>query len=152
MGIHTYSLDDEVAKRFKNQTPSQEASKVLEQLIRDYLDDKPEKNIQIDLNSLSLSDSQRELLDAMVDRNFSEKTTNSLFNLAKKHGIYGRSHHFGEGMKSLIQNDEIPYTRNKNGNIVADEVDCDCGASFYFNTLVGNESKCPNCGQVILEL
>lgn len=150
MGIHTYSLDDEVARKFKEETPSQETSKVLEHLMKEYLDEAPDQNIQVDLQKISLSDAQRDFLEALVDRNIKQKTTNSLLHLAKKRGIYGRSHHFGEGLSTIVEHSEIPYVRSSNGKIVTDEVTCSCGASSYFHILVDNDMKCPGCEKVIV--
>ena len=152
MTVKTYSLDEEVAEKFKQETPQQETSKVLEQLMRDYVDDAPEKDIQVDLQKLSLSDSQQELLDAMVERNITEKTTNSMFGMARKKSIYGRSHHFSEGLGSLVKNDEVPYTKNSNGKIIPEEVECSCESSFYLNVLIDNDCKCLDCDKVIVRL
>jgi len=151
MGVHTFSLDDGIAQKFKNETPQQETSACLEQLMRDYLDEMPEQDIIFDINSLRLSNSQQELLELLVDKNINGRSTNALFSLCKSRSIYGRSHHFGEGLKSIVQSDKIPYIR-KNDKIYADEIECSCGSSQSFAVVLKNNKECPNCDRKIVEV
>lgn len=150
MGVHTFSLDDSVAQNFKNQTPPQETSAVIEQLMRDYLDEEPEKEIIFNKESLRLSDSQQELVELLIEKNVNGKSTNALFGLCRGKGIYGRSHHFGEGLKSIVQNEEIPY-RRKDDKIYADEIKCGCGSKQSFALVLKNDKKCLNCDKQIVE-
>lgn len=151
MGVHTFSLDDDVAQNFKNKTPKQETSAVIEQLMRDYLDEAPEKEILFDLSKLRLSDSQQQLLELLIKKNVNGRPTNALFNLCKSRSIYGRSHHFGEGLKSIVQNDEIPY-RREGDKIYADEIECSCGSSQSFAVVLKNNKECPSCDRKIIEV
>jgi len=149
MGVYTFSLNDETAKKFKNETPKQETSAVLEQLMKDYLDEQPEKEIILDLKKLNLSDSQQQLLDMLIEEKISKKNTNNLFSACRKKNIYGRSHHFGEGLSSIVNNEEIPY-KLENDVIISKDVDCSCGSSQAFVALVKNDFSCFNCGKKIV--
>lgn len=151
MAVKTYSIDNNIAEKFKDETPEQETSKVLEQLMRDYLDEAPDKEIVLNLRKTRLSKSQQELLEMMIRRNIHGRTTNSLFNLSRKNDIYGRSHHFGEGLKSIISSDKVPYYIDDD-EIKADTVECVCEARQPFKMVVENQGECANCGKKFVEL
>ncbi len=107
MAIKTYSIDDDIADKFAEQTPEQETSSVLEQLMRDYLDEQPDQEIVSDLKNTGLSDSQEDMVHAMVKDNVSRIGSQQLFSKAKKYSVYGSSHHFGSRMKAIVNNEDI---------------------------------------------
>lgn len=151
MGVHTFSIDDEIAQKFKEQTPSQETSNVVEQMMRDYLDETPDQDIQLDFNNLGLSQSQEELVQLFAEKNVKKKTTNAVFDLAKKNGIYGRSHHFGEAMESISNNKDIPYAV-RNEKLISEAVECSCGARMQINVVIDNDCRCFQCDTKIVRL
>jgi len=151
MAIKTYSIDKDIAKKFKDQTPEQETSNVLEQLMRDYIDEQPDQEIVLDLVNTGLSDSKQELLEAMIDENINRKGNQPLFGLARSQNIYGRSHHFGKGLKSIVTSDEIPYTR-EGDKIVSDTLQCSCNARFPINLFIDEGGDCPSCGKKAVRL
>lgn len=152
MGVHTYSIDDKVATRFKDKTPEQETSSVLEQLMRDYLDESPKQDIQLDLTKNHLSKSQQNLLELMIEKNIHGRSTQSLMAAARRNDIYSRSHHFGEGLRAVIESESNPYIRGDNGDIKSGTIKCSCGASNPFHMVVGKDGECPKCGKKIVRM
>jgi len=150
MAVKTYSIDKNTAEKFKEQTPEQETSKVLENLMKEYIEGSPEQKIVLDVSKNRLTDSQNELLEMFIDNNLSSKSTQSAFQNARGRNIYSRSHHFGKAMKA-ISNSKMPYS-TENGKVVTEKVECDCGASFYFNIYVAQDGFCPNCEKKAVRL
>lgn len=145
MTIKTYSIDEKVAEKFADQTPEQETSAVLEQLMRDHLEEQPDTEITLDLKNTGLSDKQEELLHAMVKDNVSKIGRNQLFGKARKYNIYGRSHHFGKAVSSIVNSDELPYII-EDDDVLTENVECGgCSQRFPINVLVDNEGVCPKC-------
>lgn len=145
MAIKTYSIDDEIADKFAEQTPEQETSAVLEQLMRDYLDENPDQDIVLDLKNTGLTDSQEEMVHAMVKDNVSSIGSTQLFSKAKKYNVYGRSHHFGDGISAIVSSEKIPYSK-EDDKFVSENVPCGgCGQGFPINVLVDNDGVCPKC-------
>jgi len=151
MAIKTYSINEDVAEKFKQQTPEQETSNVLQQLMEDYINETPSRDIQIDLKKTGLTRKQQRLLDLIVEENRKKIGTTKLYEKARSSNIYGSSHHFGNGLKAIVKSDSIPYTRDGD-KIVPERVECGCGSAATLNVLIGNTGECLKCGKTIVRL
>lgn len=151
MAVKTYSIDDKVAEDFKENTPKQETSNVLEELMQDYLDSSPERNIQLDLKKTGLNDNQQRLLEEMIEDNFSSKSLQAVTNLSRSKNIYNDSKYVGEALKAMDKSDLIPYSTN-DGKVYPEDVECECGSRVSFNVLVSNDCKCLGCENKIVQV
>lgn len=151
MVVKTYSVDKEVAEKFKKNTPRQETSNILENLMREYLDEAPDIDIQLDLTSTELNDNQQKILNMMVEENISNKNSKALFRMSKSRGIYKESKYFGQALKTIVKNQNIPYTRDGD-KIEPEEVECSCGANVSLKAVLGNDCKCIGCGAKIVKI
>lgn len=122
---------------------------MLQQLMEEYIEESANKEIVLDLKSLKLSDAQQDLLNLLIEKNVNRKSKTALFSACRGKGIYSRSHHFGEGLSSLVQNKDVPY-RIKDEKVVPEQVSCSCEASISFSALVDRDFKCVGCDKRIV--
>lgn len=151
MTVKTYSIDEKLAEKFKNQTPKQETSNVLENLMRDYLDETPDRDIQLDLTKTNLNDNQQRLLEEMVERNISNSNKQRINRICRQKNIYKDSKYVGQALKAIDKDENIPYTLI-NGKVEPEDVKCNCGSKAPFKVLLKNNKECPECNAQIVEV
>lgn len=154
MGIKTYSIEDEIAKKFKEQTPARETSKVLENLMKEYLDEKPDSELEHKtlFEDLELTRKQNMLLDFLITKDFSEGTkVVKIFKSAQDEGIYSRKHHFKEAIKVLSKNEKIPY-KLENNKLTKLDVNCVCGTTWPISGLRKTGGECKKCDRKLVDL
>lgn len=154
MAIRTYSIDEEIAEKFKNQTPKQKTSQELEKLMADYIDQdasKKRKPIKI-LDRDLVSKRRRDLVEAMTENGWFYRGTSKIMKKCRSEGLYqGKTakHHFREAKKFLIRSDAVPIGK-KGGKLVPEEFDCmddGCEARLTLPALDSNDLMCPECGR-----
>jgi len=154
MAIRTYSIDEEIAEKFKNQTPKQKTSQELEKLMADYIDEdasKKKEPIKI-LDRDLVSKRRRDLVKAMTENGWFCKTGSQIMKKCRSEGLYqGKTakHHFSEAKKFLVNCDEVPIVR-EGSKLVGEKFTCkddDCDALTSLPGLEYNDMRCEVCGR-----
>jgi len=154
MAIRTYSINEEIAEKFKNQTPKQKTSQELEKLMAEYIDEdasRKEEPIKI-LDRDLVSKRRRDLVKAMVDNSWFYRSAPEIMKKCRSEGLYqGKTakHHFREAKNFLIRSDEVPIEK-KGGKLVPEEFDCmndGCEARLTLPALDSKDLMCPECGR-----
>lgn len=153
MAIQTYSIDKDIAEKFKNQTPKQKTSQKLEELMADYLDESVEDKKQpikiLDRNVVTKK--RRRLVEMIVEHEWFRKTGPQVFQKAKSKGLYqgdSAKHHFKEAKKFISRYDECPISYGS--KFKAETFECrnlDCPSELTLLGLKGNDYQCPKCGR-----
>lgn len=154
MAIRTYSIDEEIAEKFKNQTPKQKTSQELEKLMAEYIDENAsEKKEPIKILDRDLvSKRRRDLVKAMTENGWFYRTGSQIMKKCRSEGLYqGKTaqHHFREARKFLLNCDEVPIVR-EGSKLIPDEFICredGCEAYITLPALDSNDMECPKCGR-----
>jgi len=151
MAIKTYSINEEIAEKFKEETPRQQTSNVLENLMREYIDETPDRNIQLDMTRTNLNDNQQRLLEEMIERNVNSVNKQYINRICREKNIYKDSKYVGQAIKAIVKDDNIPY-KLLNGKVEPEDVRCSCDCATAFNVLLENDRKCLKCEAEIVEV
>lgn len=153
MTIQTYNIDEKIAEKFKEQTPSQKTSKKLQELMNEYIEDNEKEinQITIQLYDVNIvSKKRRKLVKAITQRDLFNSKPPLIYISVKSNGLYRGStgkHHFKEAIKFLnIYSDS--FVKKENGKLIAENFECknaDCSARISLKNLDKNNMKCPNC-------
>lgn len=154
MAIQTYSIDKEIAEKFKAQTPDQKTSAKLEELMAEYIDeDVEEKKQPLKLTDPAVvSKKRRKLFRNIVEKNWLGKQKSQIFSKIRGTGMYSGDsgkYHFKQAMKFLLKLDDVPIM-SENDKIVAEEFICmneGCDAGLTAHVLRKNDFKCLSCGR-----
>jgi len=154
MAIQTYSIDKEIAEKFKQQTPDRKTSQKLEELMADYIDEdvsdrkQPIKILDRDV----VTRKRRQLVKHITENDWFNKTGPQILNKCRSTGLYqgdSAAHHFKQAKKFLLRFDGAPLT-SENNKIVPEEFICmndGCDASLYLTVLADNDMQCRTCGR-----
>ena len=150
--IKTYSIDEQIAQKFSEQTPQQETSKELEKLMADYIDEdlEPKKEPVKVLDRNVVSDKRRKLVEIIVKEDYWKKTGPQVFKKLKSKGRYqgdSGSYHFKEALKFLEKLEGSGIKREKR-KIVPKQFNCKeegCKAIISLKNLNKNNMECPKC-------
>lgn len=154
MAIKTYSIDKEIAEKFKQETDDGKTSAKLQELMAEYLgEDLTDRKKPINLIKRNQVTKKRiDLIKEILDQDLFGKTRPQIFTHLRDKGIYSGdsgSHHFKEAMKFLIRHDDIPITTEKD-KIQPEQIRCmekDCDTGFSFKVLYSQDMQCPGCGR-----
>jgi len=154
MAIRTYSIDDQTAEEFKEQTPDRKTSEILQNLMEEYLGDQKHQDLEHEtlFENVKLTQKQNALLDFLITKDFKQgKKLAAIFQECKNEGIYSRKHHFKEAIKNLSNNDRIPYDV-EGSKLTKLKVNCICGASWPISGLQKSAGVCTQCDRKIVDL
>lgn len=155
MGIQTYSLPDELAEKFKNNTPERKTSKKLREIMREYLEDKdvevedqenPNEGLVNPIDLSSLTNKQKKLFKTIYENAyFGLNKAKMRTKAVKNHGVYSRTRSYREGIDTLVKNDSVPIVF-KGGKIVSQQIDCPkCGSDSTLEEIKDEDGDCPWC-------
>lgn len=155
MAIQTYSIDEEIAQKFKNQTPERKTSARLEELMADYIQEDSQK-LREDVKLLDrdkVTPKRRQLFKKILEKDLDNLPDSKIRKALHKHSLYtgdSGKHHYREAVKFMIREDDVPLTKDYGGNLVFESKECmdeDCDSEFSVKVLKKNDMECPACGR-----
>lgn len=146
----TYSIDNKIAEKFEEQTPSRKTSHKLEELMAEYIDE--EASVETPQQKLpDLTPAQEQLLDTIHEYDLYKSPLPKINKMVQgEKGVYSSKKRFKNGINSLAA--KYPL-RIEKGDLKPNQVECEsCDASQPFSLLVKEGGNCGNCGDKIFKL
>jgi len=151
----TYTIDIDIAQKFKDQTPPRKTSQKLEELMKQHLEEsgldledniEETENFENPIDLKHLTDKQKKLFYTIYENNYFGKNKAAIQKKAvNKHGVYSRTRNFKEGIKALTKSEDVPLTF-KSSKVVSDKVRCPrCEIKHHLAVLSNNDGVCPSC-------
>lgn len=148
MGLHTFSLDDELMQKFDKKTENGQKSQIVETLIREhYLGNEAKQRARKFVNYSGLSKNRKQLAQEIIDLDKSSIKKPKLFKRVKRKAIYSQKESCKQGLNALHHNEKIPI-KIENQEIIKDGKTChNCDSKITFGILENNDMECPVCEQ-----
>lgn len=138
------TLPNGLWEKFKEKSGNRKASKELEKLIANDLEDYEFKETIEILNSPTLTDKQEELARKLIEKEGFPYSKTQVANIARENRIYNRSDFVKSANETLAKDSNTPF-EFENGKLVCKPIKCNCGVSNTIASLEKLDYKCPNC-------
>ena len=155
MGVHTFSIDDNIKQKFKQNTPERKTSQELQKLMEEYLKNKEveieetksqDLGFENPIDIRHLTDKQKKLFYCIYRNNYFGKNKASIQKKAvNKHGVYSRTRSYKEGIQALAKSDDVPIAF-KGSDVIAQDFECPkCGSSTNLSEVIDYNGECFWC-------
>lgn len=148
MGLHTFSLDDDIMEKFDEKTDNGKKSQAIENLIREhYLGEEAKSQPVKFIDYSGLTRNRKQLAQEIIDIDNTPISKPKLFKKVNNKAIYSKKESYKQGLNALHHNSSVPI-KLENGKVTKGEKECvSCGATVTYGILENNGYECAGCGQ-----
>ena len=139
------TLPEKLWKKAKENYGSREASKKVEKLIAEDLEDAEYQKSKKLLDLSGLSEKRKEFLLKLIEKDNFPYTPRDQGKIARNNGIYTSSTYVKKAAKVFDNNDKVPV-KTEGKKIISDELDCECGSTYTLDALRSLDWECKQCG------
>lgn len=151
MGIHTLSLDDDLMEQLDKETPARGKSRKVEELIREFVDDKTDRKADLNIvKSADLTPNQEKVVYRLIEKGKGSLNEAQWNSFVEACGVT-RKDYKDKCFKAIVESDKVPYKRTGRRSLESVQIECRCGTRIHVGPLSKNDGVCPNCDRVIVK-